>query len=191
MKSIRLIKRAEDSQLFWNRHIRHRVGLNNGLKRGPKLNKRGVSPLIATVLLIAFAVALGAVVMNWGSSYVSETGSDGEGCAKVRISWFKRGDEAQVCFSPREVIFTVESNNMDVSNLRIVVQGDKDVVLFDDVLKSPLMIADIKKLTIPYDVNVVGTVKHIRVVPKLKAGSEIVTCPSESALEITNPPKCT
>ena len=29
-------------------------------------NKKGVSPLIATILLIAFAVALGAVVMSWG-----------------------------------------------------------------------------------------------------------------------------
>lgn len=46
------------------------------------MNKKGVSPLIATVLLIAFSVALGAVVMNWGTSYVrntseaSETNSD-------------------------------------------------------------------------------------------------------------------
>ncbi len=30
-----------------------------------KVGKRGISPLIATVLLVAFAVALGAVVMNW------------------------------------------------------------------------------------------------------------------------------
>lgn len=38
-----------------------------------KNNKKGVSPLIATVLLIAFAVALGAIVMNWGRSYVEDT----------------------------------------------------------------------------------------------------------------------
>lgn len=36
-------------------------------------NKKAVSPLIATVLLIAFAVALGAIVMNWGESFVRET----------------------------------------------------------------------------------------------------------------------
>jgi len=36
-------------------------------------NKKGVSPLIATVLLIAFAVALGAIVMNWGRTYIDET----------------------------------------------------------------------------------------------------------------------
>ena len=36
-------------------------------------SKKGVSPLIATVLLIAFAVALGAVVMNWGRGYIEQT----------------------------------------------------------------------------------------------------------------------
>jgi flagellin-like protein len=34
-------------------------------------NKRGISPLIATLLLIAFTVALGAMIMNWGSTWVS------------------------------------------------------------------------------------------------------------------------
>ncbi|MEK6968194.1 MAG: archaellin/type IV pilin N-terminal domain-containing protein [Nanoarchaeota archaeon] len=34
-------------------------------------NKRAVSPLIATVILIAFAVSLGAVVMNLGSNFAT------------------------------------------------------------------------------------------------------------------------
>lgn len=33
--------------------------------RGGILRKRGMSPLIATVLLMAFAVALGGMIMNW------------------------------------------------------------------------------------------------------------------------------
>src|SRR3989344_3674175 len=36
-------------------------------------SRRGISPLVATVMLIAFAVALGAVVMNWGKGYIQET----------------------------------------------------------------------------------------------------------------------
>ena len=43
-----------------------------------RVNKRGISPLIATVLLIAFAVALGAVVMNWGKNYVMTTATDAQ-----------------------------------------------------------------------------------------------------------------
>jgi len=43
--------------------------------------KKGMSPLIATILLMAFAVALGAVIMNWSSSLPEE----GVDCSSVRI----------------------------------------------------------------------------------------------------------
>ena len=36
-------------------------------------NKRGVSPLIATVLIIGFTVALAAIIFTWGQSFVRET----------------------------------------------------------------------------------------------------------------------
>src|SRR3989344_7042939 len=36
-------------------------------------NKRGISPLIATVLIIGFTVALSAVVMTWGTGFVRDT----------------------------------------------------------------------------------------------------------------------
>ena len=40
-----------------------------------------MSPLIATILLMAFAVALGAVIMNWSTS-IPEGGPD---CSEVRL----------------------------------------------------------------------------------------------------------
>jgi flagellin-like protein len=40
------------------------------------LNKRGISPLLATVLLIAFAIALGALVLNYGENFVMETSAE-------------------------------------------------------------------------------------------------------------------
>lgn len=43
--------------------------------------KKGMSPLIATILLMAFAVALGAVIMNWSSSLPEE----GVDCSSVRL----------------------------------------------------------------------------------------------------------
>lgn len=44
--------------------------------------KKGMSPLIATILLMAFAVALGAVIMNWSTS-IPEGGPD---CSEVRLN---------------------------------------------------------------------------------------------------------
>ena len=52
-------------------------------------SKKGVSPLIATILLIAFAVALGTVIMNWGLSLGS---SSDDPCAKVALELKKMVD---------------------------------------------------------------------------------------------------
>ena len=43
------------------------------------MNKRGVSPLIATGILVVFALLIGTVTMSWGKSYV-------EGIAKKQPS---------------------------------------------------------------------------------------------------------
>ncbi len=39
-------------------------------------SKRGISPLIATVLLIAFSVALGTMIMNWSHDVLNPPGDD-------------------------------------------------------------------------------------------------------------------
>ncbi|MDD5178623.1 MAG: hypothetical protein PHT54_05095 [Candidatus Nanoarchaeia archaeon] len=37
-----------------------------------RLNKKGISPLIATVLIIGFTVALAAVIMTWGQKFTKD-----------------------------------------------------------------------------------------------------------------------
>jgi len=36
------------------------------------MNKKGLSPLVATMILVVFALIIGAITMNWGQSYVEE-----------------------------------------------------------------------------------------------------------------------
>ena len=59
-------------------------------------NKRGVSPLIATVLLISFAVALGAVVLNWGRNL--DISKPGDKCTGITIK-IRTINNAQVCYA--------------------------------------------------------------------------------------------
>ena len=37
------------------------------------MNKKAVSPLIATVLIIGFTVALAAIVMTWAGGFMRQT----------------------------------------------------------------------------------------------------------------------
>ncbi|MBI4140133.1 hypothetical protein HY483_04190 [Candidatus Woesearchaeota archaeon] len=36
------------------------------------MNKKGLSPLLATIILIVVSVGLGAVVMSWGENYIEQ-----------------------------------------------------------------------------------------------------------------------
>ena len=36
------------------------------------MNKKALSPLIATILLVVFALVIGTISMNWGKSYVEK-----------------------------------------------------------------------------------------------------------------------
>ncbi len=58
------------------------------------LKKKGISPLVATVLLIAFAVALGALVISFGQSFLqnqigtSEKVAEGSlDCTNIRLTF--------------------------------------------------------------------------------------------------------
>ena len=49
-------------------------------------NKRGISPLIATVLLISFAVSIGALIMNWSSADTIPIAMGNPTCVAVELS---------------------------------------------------------------------------------------------------------
>ncbi len=57
------------------------------------LGRRGMSPLIATVLLMAFAVALGGMIMNWSSDLGSKAALDCSG-VKLDVVQFCHDDSA-------------------------------------------------------------------------------------------------
>ncbi len=53
------------------------------------MDRKGVSPLIATVLIIGFTVALAAIIITWGGRFVQQTQEDVDRQAKVGIACSK------------------------------------------------------------------------------------------------------
>ncbi len=70
------------------------------------LGRRGMSPLIATVLLMAFAVALGGMIMNWSSDLGSKAALD---CSGVKL------DVAQFCHNDSAI--SVQVRNTGTQNI--------------------------------------------------------------------------
>ena len=174
------------------------------LQRGSRCNgKRGVSPLIATVLLIAFAVALGAVVMNWGRSFVQQQTDQAEkttqtklGCSlRVSLKIAEIDSTPQICYGGGGDTGYIEIrlNNEDESNaikgLSISVSGEKNTYN-NDTINTTIPVGLSAYLNMSYSYTSYGKIKSVRIVPSIIIGGVSTPCggsPLEkSASEIRN-----
>jgi flagellin-like protein len=67
---------------------------------GGSSSRRGMSPLIATVLLMAFAVALGGMIMNWSI----DAGSRSSECGKISVT------VQHFCSTEKGILLTLRNN---------------------------------------------------------------------------------
>lgn len=152
------------------------------------MNKKGVSPLIATVLLIAFAVALGTVVMNWGKAFMA-TPSQKE-CGLVHISWYQRDGNDQLCYSSSSIVFTIENGaDAEIEGIKLVSDGTRDIFKKEETLDKPMAKADIAKVSVEYDKSAYGAIEQLRLIPKVKVKNEVVICSSQALIK-NNPKSC-
>lgn len=150
-----------------------------------RISRKAVSPLIATVLLIAFAVALGAVVMNWGRGYVDSTTdfaqkkSDTEiRCSMdIGIKFIEFNDEKQVCLDngTDTINFTVQNTGtVTIHGVKIQAIGNSSIV--DHDINTTMPIAGILKDHINYSLSGNGSLKQIRFTPMIKVEGVKVLC---------------
>lgn len=94
-----------------------------GLMRG----KKGISPLIATVLLIGLSVALAAVVITWGLEFVKSSTGEVDKKTEEALKCATQLDFAITGAVCEQGVVTVQNNgNIDIMNLtfRLYTGGD-------------------------------------------------------------------
>ena len=156
------------------------------------LGKKGVSPLIATVLLIAFAVALGAVVMNWGKTQIQDNINAGTECKDMEFSWFMRGGKPVLCYTPESIEITVQNGPlMEVEGIKMIVDGSKEIYTAESITAERIGKAEAKKITANYDTEKYGEPRVIKLFPKVTRNEKSIICPIEKSVVYENIPKCT
>lgn len=142
--------------------------------------KKGVSPLIATVLLISFAVALGAVVLNWGRNLDSPLSGDICSGASIKI---RNINNIQVCYAGAGkngyINFIIENDgNKNVDGLEILIDGEKGTKLLDynDFSIKVGELLDIKDQSLEYDFDTFGPIKSILFFPKVQKDDSLDIC---------------
>ena len=109
------------------------------------MSKRGITPLIATVLLIGFTIALAAIIITWGSQFVRQpqerVGTQSElqlACSQISFDI----DSIRCLYStqtpsgnPTSILQTVQvSSNtaQDISSFILRSYGDSGSIVIDD-----------------------------------------------------------
>ena len=130
------------------------------------MNKKAISPLLATVLLIVAAIFLGVIVMNWGRAQVEA----GAKCSiATDMELVEIGGVEQICYSRSEngfIEFTVENGvSVDIEKLHFRVIGTKKV--YTTELSGAIEKAGALKQTVPYNVKLFGDIKQLKITPKI------------------------
>ena len=164
--------------------------------------KKGVSPIIATVLLIAFAVALGAVVMNWGKGFVEDTAKDTQTKANLELSCSQQltldiksiGQRPIVCYnksSPQYVEVMLENKGtVDISGMQIMLFDSTDASknINNDTLTIPA-----GTVTNKFKINhsLTGDIVQVEFIPKItpKGAVNSQLC-SKNSLVVTDLTTC-
>lgn len=89
------------------------------------MNKRGLSPLVATILLIGFSIALGAIVMSWGKGFIEEKAEFVQGveaspleCSKVGIKVIEIGNQPEICIEGDTIKALIENGPVTIDNIQ-------------------------------------------------------------------------
>lgn len=138
------------------------------------MNKRAITPLISTFLLVSFAVLLGIIVMNWGrTSYALQ--QETESCEESSLSIIEINEIAEICHKSNNIRFTVENQGQtDVTGFKISVLGETAIQQFE--LEWGLGIGDIDEITTSYDGSV-GSLRKVKIVPKITTNNIEYICP--------------
>ncbi|MBI4017158.1 MAG: hypothetical protein HY363_05710 [Candidatus Aenigmarchaeota archaeon] len=143
---------------------------------------KGISPLVATVLLIAFSVALGTVVMSWREEFIEKNASFVQGVVQVRsgcdaatLDVIKLSGVEQLCMKGSVVEAMVENGpDFEIYDVHARIVGSEDIAIVESVLPRPLPAGYALKLN--FGIKNVGKVRQIKFVPKIKIDEQVVYC---------------
>ena len=139
------------------------------------MNKRGIAPLIATLLLISFAVALGVVIMSFGRAQVE---LEAQCPINIGMKLSQISGENQLCYDSgaKELRFTLENGvNIKVEGLIFNIIGSIQAESFE-LNEAKIGKAGNYLGKISYDSAKSGEIRQIKVSPKIILYDEEQIC---------------
>ena len=136
--------------------------------------KKAISPLIATVLLIGFTVALAAVIMTWGQGFTKKITSETETTTEQALQCTKVNFEISSADCTDNKLTITNNGNTEIKSLKFRIYKTTAV----DVEDSSTLIGSFDVESITLTTSLDTTVTKIEAIPTLAgpAGSKDFTC---------------
>lgn len=158
-------------------------------------NKPALSPLVATILLVAFSIGLGALVMTWGEEYVEAradfvqgTREVTESCDAISFNVIRVSDLPQVCIRGNTIEATVDNGpDKEIYDFHARVLGTETTYSDESTLTEPLRKLNAVKIMIK--TPTIGTIKQVKLSPKVSVNNEIIFC-KDHAVTLENIRPC-
>ena len=145
------------------------------------MNTKGITPLMTTILLISFAVAVGVVIMNFGRASVEE---ESECSVDPQIQLSNITGKLQICydFVGKALTFTVENGAVSpVQGLVVNVIGTEKAHTFEiNDAKMPRAGSYIAKLQ--YDFAVGKAIRQVKITPKIRLQDKEEICVDKAVI---------
>ena len=146
--------------------------------------KKGISTLIATVLILGFTVAIAAIIMVWGQGYISNIQKKAESTTNAQLACANDVllDIVDVC-NTNPTIFKVTLKNDGTKTIDKVIlrfyEAPSTVKTYDTASYTPPGVGafSIDSKTITVD-GITGQVKLVEAIPVITIGSDQITCTS-------------
>ncbi|MBU2589196.1 MAG: hypothetical protein KKB39_00365 [Nanoarchaeota archaeon] len=146
--------------------------------------KKGISPLIATVLIIGFTVALAAIIMTWGTTFSKSMQKGSEEQANLQM----------VCAQDVQYTLSAACYFNDTGAIRVTVKNDGSIDLVDMTARLFTSPSNVEAKMLnktgdyvleKYDIGVFDVVlttvtaeevRMVEIVPVIEVGGKQVTC---------------
>ena len=158
-------------------------------------DKKGISPLIATVLIIGFTIVLAALVITWGTKLFKTTVAETEEASKFALACTTglKLEVLSATYDGSNLVVTMRNNNQErqIDNFRFIVndnEGSSEGTLTDPDPTTPdqVVLHEFvkKQYTISYTPTTGVTVNSVDVYPQFDMDGKLKACDSPTTANV-------
>ena len=136
---------------------------------GGMMNKRGISPLIATVFLIAVAVSLGSIVMSLGQEYVSQAPASPASCSSLRY-------DVKSINSGVDLEIAIDNQNGAIDGFLIKMFNRDFTKGYTERVSQRVEEFDVAIVRLTVDTSRIDKVYEVQIIPQILSSGEFVPC---------------